>query len=156
MRSFRVVCVGSSCGKTSFLTSLSSLSAFSTPSTQIQPTIGADFVGITLPNDCCLGLFDCGSLELFAELRFELYKDADALVLFFCDKSSFLALEAKWLIETRELVNKPSLPVIVAQIGNAMSEKQASSWADSRKFRYVRCDTGNFVQTISDALIKKK
>lgn len=156
MRSYRVVCVGSSCGKTTFLSSLETPSGFSTHSLQPQPTIGADFIGITVSNECTLGFFDCGSLELFVDLRLELYKDTDALVLFFSDKATFLALEAKWLIETREITAKPSLPVFVAQIGSAVPERQASSWAEARKFKYVKCDAGNFAQVISESLIKKK
>jgi GTPase SAR1 family protein len=155
MKSFKVVCVGSSCGKTAFLSSLSTVSGFSTHSLEPQPTIGADFIGITVSNDCTIGFFDCGSLELFVDLRTELYREADALVLFFSDKPSFLALEAKWLIETRELSAKPAVPVFLAQLGAAVPERQAASWAEARKFKFVKCD-GNFPQTISDSLIKKK
>jgi hypothetical protein len=157
MRSFRVVCVGSQCGKTTFISSLNPLSGFSTHSLQPQPTIGADFIGVALSShECTLGFLDCGSLELFVDLRTELYKDADALVLFFADKASFLALEAKWLIETREISAKPTIPVFVAQIGSAVSERQASSWAESRKLKYVKTEAGNFTQSIADVLMKKR
>jgi GTPase SAR1 family protein len=154
MRSYRIVCVGSACGKTSFLSSLSNSSSFSTHS---LPTIGADFIGITPSGEAIsLGFFDCSSLELFADLRLDLYKDADALVLFFSDKSSFLALEAKWLIETREISGKPGYPVFVAQLSGAgVAERQAASWAEAKKFKYIKCDSGRFVQAVLDAFKKK-
>ena len=156
MRSYRVVCVGSSCGKTTFLSSLHNTSGFSTHSLQPQPTVGADFIGVTVSSDCTLGFFDCGSLELFLDLRLELYKEADALVLFFSDKASYLALEAKWLIETREIsAGKAAVPVFLAPIGTAVPERQAATWAESRKFKYIKCD-GNFCSTISELMKNRK
>ena len=86
----------------------------------------------------------------------DLYKDADALVLFFSDKPSYLSLEAKWLIETREIsAGKAAVPIFVAQLGSIVPERQATTWAESRKYKYVKCD-GNFCSTISDSLINRK
>ena len=144
LKTARILCLGNSgIGKTAIIKAISDpRNVFDGTGDGSSTTV--DFFAVnaqinasTIRRFC---FFDTGGTDSLSHLRTELLHDAEAILMFYSDKASFLALECRWMLEAKDVIGK--IPLIICCIKpTTVPERQATSWVESKKLIHVSCST---------------